>query len=205
VPTWQLNAWAELQNFQDAYLRGDNALAQAAMARARQALASTGKASLLARAELFRCAVRAASLAFDHCAAYQPYALAAQAAELAYAAYLTAAWPALDVAQLPTPHQALAQQLKTQSDAWPQGERLADFSEPLARLVAAAVLFQSGKLSAQDVALAVQTASDQGWRRPLLAWLSVQQQRALAAGLDAQAQALQQRMDLILSDAQAPP
>ena len=205
TPAWQLDARAEWQNFSDAYLRGDEAAAQSALARARRALASTGKADLLARAELLRCAVRVASLAFDHCAAYQPYAFAAAAPELAYAAYLNAAWQDVDVALLPKAHQALAQQLKTQADAGSKREPLDGLSEPLARLVAAGVLLQSGRLTAQDAVLAVQTASDQGWRKPLLAWLALQRQQALAAGLDAQAQAVQQRMELILSGAQVPP
>jgi hypothetical protein len=44
----------------------------------------------------------------------------------------------------------------------------------------------------------VDTASAQGWRRPLLAWLGLQHQRALQAG-DAEAAAgLQRRIDLVM-------
>jgi hypothetical protein len=49
------------------------------------------------------------------------------------------------------------------------------------------------------IAQAVETASARGWRRPLLAWLKVQQQRAEAAGDIAAAAGLQRRIDLVLS------
>jgi hypothetical protein len=45
----------------------------------------------------------------------------------------------------------------------------------------------------------VDTASARGWRRPLLAWLKVQQQRAQAAGDAEAAASLQRRIDLVLS------
>jgi hypothetical protein len=59
------------------------------------------------------------------------------------------------------------------------------------------VLFQMGQLSPIGIAAAVNTASEQGWRRPLLAWLGLQAKRAEAAG-DADARArIQRRIDLV--------
>jgi len=48
--------------------------------------------------------------------------------------------------------------------------------------VAIGVLFQSGRASPSAIALAVDTASSQGWRRPLVAWLTVQVELAERAG-----------------------
>ena len=65
------------------------------------------------------------------------------------------------------------------------------------QLVATGVLLQMGQLAPQGIAAAVDTASKQGWRRPLLAWLGVQLQRADAAG-DTEAKArIQRRIDLV--------
>ena len=50
-------------------------------------------------------------------------------------------------------------------------------------------------------ALAVETASAQGWRRPLLAWLQWQRQQLLAQGDAAGAAAAQRRMDVVLGGA----
>ncbi|MDP3204913.1 MAG: hypothetical protein Q8M80_12675, partial [Hydrogenophaga sp.] len=67
----------------------------------------------------------------------------------------------------------------------------------LSQLVAAGVLFRSGRATPGVIAQAVDTASARGWRRPLLAWLQVQQERAKAAGDANAAAAVQRRIDLV--------
>jgi hypothetical protein len=94
-------------------------------------------------------------------------------------------------------HQAITKQLAGAGwDDAPLLARLAD-AEPLTRLVAAAVVFQAGRASPALVTLAVDTASAQGWRRPLLAWLSVQARLAELAGQTDELQRLRRRMDLL--------
>jgi hypothetical protein len=80
----------------------------------------------------------------------------------------------------------------------------AGIDDPLARLVATAVQLQRGKLSDAEMSAAVDAASAQGWRRPLLAWLGVAQQRARAAGRADEAGRLQRRIDLVGGSALAP-
>ena len=70
-------------------------------------------------------------------------------------------------------------------------------ADPLSRLVAAGVLFRSGRASPEVLVLASDTASAQGWRRPLLAWLGVQAVRAEQAGAVEEAQRLRRRMALV--------
>ena len=74
---------------------------------------------------------------------------------------------------------------------------LASIEDPLSRLVAAGVLFQAGRASPAVVAAATETASAQGWRRPLLAWLLLQVQRAEAAGDAEAAAALRRRVGIV--------
>ena len=215
-PDWQANAHAALKDFSVAYLSGNTRLADHEFGRARLEIASTGRADLLARAELTRCAVRVASLEFDDCAAYQPFATEAAPAEQAYAAFLSGRWTGLDPALLPAQHRALVlnsaankpANTAPDSPAGKKKENLASPSEgrsllsamedPLARLVAAGVLLQTKRLTAADMALATETASAQGWRRPLLAWLGLQRQQATEAGDLAAATRLQRRIDLVL-------
>lgn len=207
-PDWQANAYAALKGFSAAYLSGNTRLADHELARARFEIASTGRADLLARAELTRCAVRVASLEFDDCAAYQPLAADAHASEQAYAAFLSGRWGALDAALLPAQHRALVLQAASDkatdrpASPAPAASLLSAMEDPLARLVAAGVLLQTKRLTAVDILAATETASAQGWRRPLLAWLGLQRQRATDAGDMAAAARLQRRMDLVL---QAPP
>jgi len=193
APAWQSSAYGSLQSFSSAYLSGSSRIADIEFARARSELAATGRADLVAQAELIRCAARVASLEFDSCAGFQAIAEDAGPAEHAYAAYIAGRWQGIDAALLPEHHRALL------TGAAPSGatSRLAGIDDPLARLVAAGALLQNGQLAPADIELATETASAQGWRRPLLAWLGVQAQRARQAGaLDAHAR-IQRRIGLV--------
>ena len=192
-PDWQANAHGALKDFSAAYLTGNSRVAGLEFARARSEIASTGRPDLIARAELVRCAVRVASLEFDNCAGMAGLTTDAGAGERAYAAFLKGSWQGLDAAALPAQHRALV----TAGNEASRNAALAGPQDPLAQLVAAGVLFQMGQLAPAGIAAAVNTASEQGWRRPLLAWLGVQARRAEAAG-DADAKArIQRRMDLV--------
>lgn len=152
APEWQSNAAQALGAFQSQYLKGDTRAAQLEFERARTELKSTGRGDLLARAELIRCATRAASLEFDSCPEFEKLRADAGPEEQAYADFLS------------------GKNRRTGTD------------DPLSRLVSFGVEFKSGKTSPQSIANAIDIASAQGWRRPLLAWLGVEEKRAEAAG-----------------------
>ncbi|MDO9196354.1 hypothetical protein [Rhodoferax sp.] len=204
-PDWQANAFEALKGYSSAYLSGNTRLADFEFARARSEIARTGRADLMARAELTRCATRVASLEFDNCAAYQPLAADAGAAEQAYAAFLTNNWTGLNAALLPEQHRPLVLSAAADKPASSPAQAVSvldTIKDPLARLVAAGVLLQGSRLTPADIAVATETASTQGWRRPLLAWLGVQHKRADGAGDRDAAVRIQRRIDLVL---QLPP
>jgi hypothetical protein len=190
-PAWQADAKSALDRATSAYLVGETKTSDAEMERARRTLASTGRADLLARAELMRCAARVASLVFEPCERFEALRADAPAAERAYADYLAARPLAREsVALLPA-----AQQAAAGGDA--SLASVQSIADPQARLIAVAVLFQAGKASPALIDMATETASSQGWRRPLLAWLKVQAMRAEKAGDAVEAQRLQRRIALV--------
>jgi hypothetical protein len=191
-PDWQMNAKGSLDRAAEAYLSGNSRREALEFARARAELARTGRADLLARSELLRCATRVASLEMGACSAYEALAADAAPPEQAYARYLSGQVEPADVALLPKAQQGLAA-----NPAAPDAA-LAAISDPLSRLVAAGVLLRCGAATPGVVAQAVDTASAQGWRRPLLAWLKVQQQLAQAAAEVDEVARLQRRIDLVL-------
>lgn len=202
-PQWRLDASAALDQYREAWLRGETRIAAQAFERARGELASTGRAELVARAELTRCALQVASLDFDDCPGFAPLARDADAGSRAYAAYIAGRWTEVDPALLPAPHRAVF--AASVGDARkPDGEApaspgvLAAVEDPAARLVAAGALMRAGRLAPGDIAAAVEAASAQGWRRPLLAWLGVQERRAQAAGDAEAAAAVRRRIELVL-------
>jgi hypothetical protein len=200
-PDWEAEAQQALQDAQADYLKGDTAGETRQFSRARAELARTGQPGLVARAELMRCAAHVASLEFEPCAGYEALAADAPAAEQAYAAYLAGRATPAQVALLPESQRAVAA-----AGADPQAAlaALQKQPEPLSRLVAAALLFRAGHASPAAVELAADTASRQGWRRPLLAWLYVQFERARQAGDMAEAGRLKRRIDIVLGEPARP-
>jgi hypothetical protein len=189
APDWQMNAHDSLERYVAAYMTGNVRVETVEFERARNALSTTGQAGLVARAELTRCAARVASLDVEPCEGFERLRPDAPAAERAYADYLAGRIAPADVALLPAQHRAVA---AGQGDA----AALGAIEDPLSRLIAAGVLFRSGRASPHVLVLASETASAQGWRRPLLAWLGVQAKRAEQAGATEEAHRLRRRIAL---------
>ena len=190
IPDWQINAHGALKSSIMAYLVGNSKLATMEFSRARREISSTGRADLMARAELMRCAAQVASLEFNNCEPFQMMLQDAAAEERAYADYLGGNWVGLDTELLPAQHRAVLTVT---------GGTLNAIEDPLSRLVAAGVLLRKGILAPEDITIAVQTASDQGWRRPLLAWLGVAIRRAEQSNDKEEVLLIQRRINLISS------
>lgn len=166
-PDWQLGARGALVQYQRYYLAGDTPIAEKEFANARAEIARTGRLDLLARAELLRCAVRTASLELDECSGFEALRAEAGAEEVAYAEYLAG-----------------------------RTSRAAT-EDPLSRLVAAGVHFKTATIRPEEISTAIEVASSQGWRRPLLAWLSVQAKRAEESGDQAAVAHIRRRIDFV--------
>lgn len=163
---WQSNAHQSLHSFSAAYLSGNSRLAAAEFQRARSELTRTGRFDLVARAELVRCGIEVASLELNDCPGFAAMSADAGAAERAYADFLQG--KAVAPALLPVQYRAMAGSKAA----------LSNIDSALSRLIAGGVLLRRGQLTTGDIAVAVDTASAQGWRRALLAWLEIQAQQA---------------------------
>lgn len=149
---WQLESYAAANAFQRSYLGGDSRLADIEFARLKKEFGATGSLDLAVRAELLRCALHTASLEFDDCPGFEKLRQYAGPDEISYADYLA------------------GRATRAAAD------------EPLSKLVSLAVQFKNAKATPESIAAAVEIASAQGWRRPLVAWLGVEEKRAEAAG-----------------------
>jgi hypothetical protein len=176
-----------LERAVDAYLSGNERVASSEFARARTEVTRTARPDLLARAELIRCAGHVASLDLSPCVGFEALRRDAAPAELAYADYLAGRAQPKDAVLLPTAHKSVA----SGATALPDGV------DALSRLVASAVMLQTGKASPELVAQAVDAASAQGWRRPLLAWLKVQLKLAEQGGAASEVERIGRRIALV--------
>lgn len=190
VPDWQMNAHGAAAKAAEAYLSGNARVARQEWTRARAEVARTGRPELLARVELMRCAAQVASLEAGPCTAFEPLRADAAPPEQAYADYLAGRATPAQAALLP----------EAQRTAAADPGAIAGIADPLARLVAAGAALQAGRATPATLVLATDTASAQGWRRPLLAWLLVRAQRAAEAGDAPLEAALRRRMALVESE-----
>ncbi len=199
VPDWQLESKGAMDRAVAAYMEGNARIEAAELARARAQLARTGRADLAANAELMYCAARVASLVFEPCVGFEALRTDATPAQRAYADYLNGLLAPAEIVLLPKTQQAPA--LRAAGD----GSALQGIEDPLSLLVAAGVLLETGKANPATIAQAVEVASAQGWRRPLLAWLGVQAHRATLAGQNTEVARVLRRISLVQGDTVAAP
>ncbi len=188
---WQLEAKGAMERSVAAYLEGNSRVEAVELARARVEISSTGRFDLMARAELLHCATHVASLVFEPCTGFEKLRQDAPPAEVAYANYLAGSLQPQEAALLPAQQRAAAAGAGSASAA-----AASNSSDALSQLVAAGVAFQAGRATPALVQLAVDTASAQGWRRPLLAWLGVQASLAEKSADMQEAARLRRRIDL---------
>ena len=200
VPDWQINAYSAAQRAVQSYLSGQTRSAEREFEQARDQIARTGSPALAARLELLRCAAQVGSTVVAPCALFDALRQDAAAPELAYDRYLQGQVQPADVALLPLAQQGVAAALLAgggaEASAAAAEAALNKVDDPLSQLVAAGVLLRTGQASPAVVATALAVSSRQGWRRPLMAWLGLQAERAEAAGDVPEAARLRRRMDL---------
>jgi hypothetical protein len=181
VPDWQKLSTQAVDQATTATLQGQDKLAEhqwaAALAQARR----TALPEPMVRVELIRCAVWQASTLKVQCPGFDALSAFAPEPDRAYARYLSGQFSAADVPLLPPAHRAVALALLQPTDAASITRALQSMPDSLSRLVAASVVIHQTP-SLPVVAVAVDTASAQGWQRPLLSWLTLQQRLAQELG-----------------------
>ncbi len=197
VPDWQVQTHHAADRATQAQLSGHDRVAEAEWARANQQAARSAQPEAVARVRLARCAAQRASLDWQPCEGLAALLPDASPALQAYARYLQGQWLPADVALLPPAQQAVARQVGAVAASGAAEAALRAVADPHSRLLAASVLVRAGQASPAVLALATDTASAQGWARPLLAWLALQLQGAEQAGQVEDAQRLRRRLDVL--------
>lgn len=192
-PDWKTDASDLLQRYQKHALLGENTLAERYFQQAVAATGGAGRVAETARLWLVRCATRRAMLIADTCAEYAALAgVEPNAADAAYYRFLTLQWDGLDPALLPTQHRDLLRAPASQRAA-----ALGRVDDPLARLLDASLLVMRGEANAATLSLAAETASERGWRQPLLTYLKLMHEQAGTRGDAAGAARLARRIELV--------
>ena len=208
-PAWQGKTMSASDAAVNAYLQGQVKVATIQMKQAQFSASSTGRPDAVYKLNLLQCALDVSSLSVVPCPRPEDVGIRSDSFEPdvrldleAYRAYLLG--DALDEtaqARLPGAQRAAAALPGTADEAKVLTVLVA-IEDPLSRLVASGVWLrrQNTADTAQNgvIALAVDTASQQGWRRPLAAWLTRQIRVAQAANDQPTAQRAQARLAIVL-------
>lgn len=204
-PDWKTDAADLVARYQKHALRGENKLAERYFHEAVSATGGAGRIAETARLWLVHCATRRAMLIDDDCAEFAELAGAApDPASEAYHRFLTLQWEELDPGLLPPQHRALVR-----AAAGTRPAALARIEDPLARLLGASLLVMRREADPGVLALAAETASERGWRQPLLTYLKLQEAEAVSAGDTGALERLRLRIrlvaDQLMPEAAGPP
>ncbi len=192
-PDWKTDAADLIERYQKHALLGENTLAERYFQQAISATGGAGRVTETARLWLVHCATRRAMLIDDACAEYKELAdLEPDIENQAYYRFITLNWNDLDVTLLPAQHRVLVRSSPTR-----RHEALAEIEDPMARLLDASLLVMRQEANAATLSLAAETASEQGWRQPLLTYLKLQQKQAAARGDAVEDDRLSRRIQLV--------
>jgi hypothetical protein len=194
-PDWKVTAESQLDAFQKRYLEGRVQTAQAAFDKALTAIAESGDLQLTARAHLIRCAMRVASADLAPCPEYEQVAKYGTSDEdRNYHQFILGNWQELNPKLLPEPYQALPGKVQ---DPVQMREQIAEIQDPVSRMVALGVQLRRGQFDDGMLQLALDTASAQGFRRPLLTYLKLQESALAKAGETTTLETVQARIRLV--------
>jgi hypothetical protein len=194
APDWKKDSVSLIEKYRKAELKGENRLAERYF---EQALAAAGSAARLeetARLQLIRCATRQASLSFEPCTGYLELAkFAAGAEDEAYHRFISGQWDDLDSSKLPAQYRDFA----ANRDAAKNLAILQKINDPLSRLIAVSIAVMRKQADDAALNLAAETTSEQGWRKPLLVYLKLLENRASQKDDKAALEKLRARIKLV--------
>ena len=194
APDWKKDSINLIEKYKKAELKGEGQRAERYFEQAVQAAGSAGKIGETAQLHLIRCATRQASLDYEPCTGYLDHAkFGVSPEDDAYYRFLTNQQDKLDASKLPSQYRDFAKS----SDPAKMLASVQSISEPLSRLIAASLVVARKQADDGILNLAVETASEQGWRKPLLVYLKLLENRATVRNDKSEAEKLRARIKLV--------
>jgi hypothetical protein len=197
VPDWTLNSFNRLEAFKKNYLEGNLPIAEMHFKKAVEEIKMSGDLDILARAYLTRMAMQAAVLEKVQDDDFRKIEAAESHTENAnYHLFLTGNLNRVQESLLPTPyHDVLKLLLQGRPDKL--AGALAEIKDPVSRLIASGVCTRLDQSDEGVLKLAAETASQNGWKKALLAYLGVMESAYAKQGQAEKAAAVRQKRELI--------
>lgn len=197
VLDWKDRGFTQLENYKIHFLSGKEDAVEPHFIKARREIASSNDLNLLAVAYLTKYALHTASLEhFDASDFARLQRLEPNPANMAYCHFLKGNFSAVDATVLPARYTGVLK-AALDRDAGMAAREIAAIDDPLSRLIACGVW--TGYLPDDEsiLQIAISTASEQGWRRPLWGYLARLQSYYDDRGQQAKAALIKERLELL--------
>jgi len=171
VPDWTDASFNQLDNYKKSYLSGKELIAEAYFNKAVDEIKSSGDLDILARAYLTKYACQVAVLeAFDDREYLKIEAVEPVLQNKNFHGFLKGAFDNVDEKLLPQQYEGFLRAFKSgkKEDV---AREISKMDNPLSKLIAVGLLVKKNKVEEIDLKLAIDIASQNGWKKPLLAYL----------------------------------
>lgn len=197
TPDWVVRGHDRLEDFKVLYLQGESSLARVYFHKAVEEIRKSGNPAILGRAYLIRMAVETAVLEFPQGDEF-PRINAAfpDPSNQAYHDFLAGPTGQVNLSHLPETYRAVAKILQ-EGRVPVLADELARIENPLSRLIATAVCLRQGHGSEAVLVLAADTASREGWKKALLAYLDRLETLYRVNGREGMASSVRERIRLM--------
>ncbi len=197
VPVWKEKGYIHMEEYKTGFLTGREASTEPHFEKARKEIAAGNDIGLLTIAYLTKYALHTASLEpFDASDFAKLYRLEPHPADMAYCHFLKGNFSAVDPKALPAKYAGLLKAAVAR-DAAAAGREISAIDDPLSRLIACGVWTRYLPADETILQIGIDTASANGWRRPLWAYLEKLQNDYLENGDQAKAQSIAERLKLL--------
>ncbi|OGP67957.1 MAG: hypothetical protein A2W27_03535 [Deltaproteobacteria bacterium RBG_16_44_11] len=187
----------QLESYKKSFLTGKEGPADTHFNRAKNAIASSNKLNLLAKAYLTKYALHTAVLEdFDATEFIRINKLQPVAANFAYYNFLKGNFSSVENNLLPTQYLSLIKPARNK-DLINGLQEISSIDDPLSRLITCGVWVKYLPYNENILQLAINTSADNGWRKPLWAYLTKLQKYYLDRGEIAKAANIKEWLELL--------
>lgn len=197
IPQWKDTTSRQLENYKINFLTDKEGIDEPHFIKARNAISSNNDLQLLAKAYLMKYALHTAVLEdFDDRDFLRIDKLEPNVANRAYYDLLKGNISQLNEANLKPAYQKLLHLMRDKNVSAATKE-IASIDDPLSRLIACGIWVKYMPYNENIIKLAIDTASQDGWRRPLWAYLNKLQKYYLDRQETDKAETIKERLELL--------
>jgi hypothetical protein len=197
IPEWKDASFRQLENYKVNFLTGKENVSEPHFDKARKAVSGNNDLNFLARIYLNKYALHTAALEdFDDSEFVRINKLHPIASNFAYYNFLKGNITAIEDNLLPSQYSSFIQLVRNK-DLAKALQEIPSIDDPLSRLIACGIWVKYLPYDENILQIAINASADNGWKRPLRAYLNKLQKHYLDRGEATKAENIEVRLELL--------